>query len=993
MRTLACDIETFSSAELSETGVYRYTEAPDFQILLLGYKWDDEPDVSVIDLTSTADFTPEEQEVIIALTNPNVRKTAWNAAFERTCLAKWLNRPMPPEQWDDTMVRALELGLPGSLAGAGIALGLPAEKLKDPRGKALINFFSKPCKPTKANNGRTRNLPAHDPDKWNLYIEYNRQDVVTEQAIREMLLKKVQPIQSEWDLWYLDQRMNDYGVRIDLPMVNKIVAYDAERQVQLINEAKDITGLENPNSLIQLKDWLTRKGVPLAEVTKDVVIDQLKKVDLPPEVRRVLEIRQALGKSSVKKFHTMLDAACADGRIRGTMQFYGAARTGRFAGRLVQVHNLSKNYLPDLDLARQLVCEGRFDDLELLFGEPAFVFSELVRTAFIPSKDRQFVVADFSAIEARVLGWLAGEEWVLEAFRNGKDIYCETASKMYHVPVVKHGQNGHLRAKGKVATLACIAEGQLVLTDQGEIQIEKVTTDMKVWDGEEWVTHDGVIYRGEREVITYDGLTATPDHLVWVEGKPEPVQFGIASASGAHLLQTGDGGVPIRMGENHQPGETLGQRVEPMLRFDEMPGMRSRAMAAPVQSDTGEIKGMPELHTTETNPQMAGQKAYSSKTEMHEPRRSAVQALRRQRNPVRFSERDGSRTVFNPNLRDSGPKFRNRPDRQQRELCSRKHPVCDTETELRQSANNSSESVRSRELAVCGNGSQKNAVFGDEQRRNYCVGGNSGSRTQETLENHSRTSRLYDIRNAGRHHRFTVSGKLVHNCGYQGGVGAMKRMDKGGSIPEEELQSVVDQWRSANPHIVKFWRDCENAAKTAIREKRSVRRGIRLQIDPEEIRVREYAAQSWVRPYSVRENCSIFFTYRDKNLYIKLPSGRSICYWNARLKEDPTGKESIVFMSVNTARQWAEEETYGGKITENITQAVARDCLAETIRNVSAMGYEIVMHVHDEIIVDAPVSDTSAYQNILETMKSPIPWAPGLPLNADGYVCDYYRKD
>ena len=688
MANIICsiDTETYSPYELSDCGVYRYVESPEFQLLLLGYRFDDENDVRVIDLAS-GERVEDHKRLYSALCGGNpehVMFTAWNANFERQVLRVALRHEMPPEQWDDTMVRALELGLPGSLAGAGIALGLPAEKLKDPRGKALINYFSKPCKPTKSNGMRTRNLPAHDPDKWKLYIEYNRQDVVTEQAIREMLLKKVQPIQSEWDLWYLDQRMNDRGVRVDLPMVQKIVRYDEQRQIQLINEAKDITGLENPNSLIQLKDWLTRKGVPLAEVTKDVVVDQLKKVDLPPEVRRVLEIRQALGKSSVKKFHTMLDAACADGRIRGTMQFYGAARTGRFAGRLVQVHNLSKNYLPDLDLARQLVCENRFDDLEMLFGEPAFVFSELVRTAFIPSKDRHFIVADFSAIEARVLGWLAGEEWVLDAFRNGKDIYCETASKMYHVPVVKHGQNGHLRQKGKVAVLA---------------------------------------------------------------------------------------------------------------------------------------------------------------------------------------------------------------------------------------------------------------------------------------------------------------------CGYQGGVGAMKRMDKEGSIPEEELQSVVDQWRSANPHIVKFWRDCEDAAKTAIREKRSVRRGIRLQIDPEEIRVREYAAQSWVRPYSVRENCSILFTYRDKNLYIKLPSGRSICYWDARLKKDPTGKEYIAFWSVNTARQWAEEETYSGKLVENLTQAVARDCLAETIRNVSAMGYEIVMHVHDEIIVDVPVSDINAYQNILETMKAPIPWAPGLPLNADGYVCDYYRKD
>jgi len=655
------DTETYSPYELSDCGVYRYVESPGFQLLLLGYRFDDENDVHVIDLAS-GERVEDHKRLYSALCGGNpehVMFTAWNANFERQVLRVALRHDMPPEQWDDTMVRALELGLPGSLAGAGIALGLPAEKLKDPRGKALINYFSKPCKPTKANNGRTRNLPAHDPDKWNLYIEYNRQDVVTEQAIREMLLKKVQPIQSEWNLWYLDQRMNDRGVRVDLPMVNKIVAYDAERQIQLINEAKEITGLENPNSLIQLKDWLNRKGVPLAEVTKDVVVDQLKKVDLPPEVRRVLEIRQALGKSSVKKFGVMQDAACADGRIRGTMQFYGAARTGRFAGRLVQVHNLSKNYLPDLDLARQLVCEGRFDDLEMLFGEPAFIFSELVRTAFIPSPGNHFVVADFSAIEARVLGWLAGEEWVLEAFRAGKDIYCETASKMYHVPVVKHGENGHLRQKGKVAVLA---------------------------------------------------------------------------------------------------------------------------------------------------------------------------------------------------------------------------------------------------------------------------------------------------------------------LGYFGGVGAMKRMDKGGSIPEEELQGIVDLWRSANPHIVNFWRKVELAAKTAIADRRSS-----------------------AKPVRVRDG--IAYYYEGGNLYAKLPSGRSICYWNARLKQDPTGKEYISFWSVNTARQWAEEETYSGKLVENLTQAVARDCLAETIRNVSAMGYQIVMHVHDEIIVDAPISDKDAYQNILEAMKAPIPWAPGLPLNADGYVCDYYRKD
>lgn len=655
-RVMGVDIETYSSVDLAGSGVYAYTEAPDFDILLIGYKFDDEAEVHVIDtLAVDRDFDPELYEFREALTDPGIIKTAFNANFERTCLAKWTGAAMPPEEWRCTMIKALTLGLPGNLADVGIAMGLPEEKLKDPQGKALIQFFSKPCKPTRTNGQRTRNLPAHDPAKWKLFIEYNRQDVVTEQEILRQLDIYKTP-ESEQQLWALDQHMNDNGVKLDIPMVEKIVEYDTQRRQELQEEAKVLTGLANPNSLAQLKKWLSKQGVTMTSVTKDTIAATLQ-TDIPDSVRRMLEIRTALGKTSVAKYSTMLTAVCQDHRLRGILQFYGANRSGRWAGRLVQTHNLAKNSLPDLDLARELAAAGDFDTLATLFGETAFVFSELIRTAFIPSDGCRFVVSDFAAIEARVLAWIAGEEWTLEAFRQGKDIYCETASMMYRVPVEKHGQNSHLRQKGKVAVLA---------------------------------------------------------------------------------------------------------------------------------------------------------------------------------------------------------------------------------------------------------------------------------------------------------------------CGYQGGVGAMKRMNKGGSIPEDELQSVVDQWREANPKVVKLWRTCELAAKTAIQEHRTVRLAH-----------------------------GIAFSYINRNLFIQLPSGRKLCYWDTRLKQDDyTGRLSITYMGVNQeTKQWGETETYGGKLVENIVQATARDCLAVAMTRVSDLGYKIVMHVHDEMIVDVPNTDTEAPGRINAIMAQPIDWAEGLPLKGDTYETPFYKKD
>lgn len=653
---MSVDIETYSSIDLSKAGVYKYTEAPDFDILLIGYSFDDEEEVQVID---TYNLDEEGRammtEFMAALHDPHIIKTAFNANFERTCLAKWTEREMPPEMWRDTMILALELGLPRSLADVGMALGLPEDKLKDPQGKALINFFSKPCKPTKANGQRTRNLPEHDPAKWALYKSYNRQDVVTEKEIWSRLVGFGWP-KSEKELWNLDQRMNDHGVRLDVPMIEKIVEYDAQRQEELKAEASELTGLSNPNSPSQLKEWLEEKGEKMTSLTKDTIAEALSR-ELDPDVRRVLEIRSALGKTSVAKYSTMLEAVNEDGRLRGILQFYGANRSGRWAGKLVQTHNLARNTLPDLDLARELVKEGDFDTVQTLFGETSFIFSELVRTAFIPSEGCRFVVSDFSAIEARVISWISGEEWRLDAFRAGKDIYCESASQMYHVPVVKHGVNGELRQKGKIAELA---------------------------------------------------------------------------------------------------------------------------------------------------------------------------------------------------------------------------------------------------------------------------------------------------------------------LGYQGGVGAMKQMDKGGSIPEEEMQGIVDQWRAANPKVVKLWKTCEMAAKTCIEERRTVkiRRGIA-------------------------------FRYIQGNLFITLPNGRHLCYWGTRLAEDPRGwGTKLIYKGVNqTTKQWGDVETYGGKLVENIVQATARDCLAEVMRRVSSLGYKIVMHVHDEIIVDVPNEDKDAPAKITAIMGEPISWAMDLPLKGETYETDFYKKD
>lgn len=642
---MGIDVETYSSAPLPKCGVYRYCDAPDFEILLFSYAFDDEP-VQTIDLAS-GETLPKE--AISALEDPDIIKVAYNAQFERVCLSRYLGHWLDPHQWRCTMVMAAYLTLPGRLADAAVALGTTEKKMEE--GKDLIRYFSVPCKPTKTNGGRTRNLPADAPEKWAVYRQYNAQDVEVERAIRKALEKYPLPEQ-EWELYALDQQINDRGVRVDKKFVKKAIAVDAVFAQAAYQRAKELTGLENPGSVNQLKAWLADQDIPMESLARKIVQEKAAQTD--GIVAELLNLRLELSKTSVKKYEAMARCVCRDGRVHGLLQFYGANRTGRWAGRLVQAQNLPQNHLPDLDLAREIVKTGDEELLDTLFASVPGTLSELIRTAFIPKDGCRFLVADFSAIEARVLAWLANEEWVLEEFRGKGKIYEATASRMFHIPqesIVKGNPNYEYRQKGKQATLS---------------------------------------------------------------------------------------------------------------------------------------------------------------------------------------------------------------------------------------------------------------------------------------------------------------------CGYGGGVGALKAM--GAKMPEEEMQPLVDAWRAANPNIVAFWNALDRAARTVIRRKTSACIG------------------------------KVALYWRDDKMFMRLPSGRNLCYQSPHFTENRFGSDAIGYYAPNAAGQMVVQETFGGKLAENATQAIARDILAHALLTLEKNGYPVVFHVHDEAVIEMSNGQGSLGEACRLMAIAP-DWAEDLPLRADGYECPYYRKD
>ncbi len=782
MKEISIDLETFSSVSLKDCGVYRYAEAPDAELLLFGYSADGEP-VRVIDVAQ-GEKIPED--ILEALSDDKVTKWAFNASFERIFLSIWLKRNYPehfrsysisedtvgnyldPSSWRCTMTWAAFMGLPLSLEKVSSVLKLTEQKMSE--GKNLIRYFCVPRKPTK-NNPALRNYPSDSPERWQTFKEYNRRDVAVEMGIQKKLARFPVP-EAVWEEYHLSEEINDRGILLDKTMVENAIAIDAKVRSDLMEKMRTLTALENPNSNQQLQGWLKEKGIETDSLDKNAISELIPAVS--DDVKEVLRLKQQISRSSVRKYKKMMDTMCEDNRARGMFQFYGASRTGRWASRHIQMQNLRQNHLPDLAEARAIVRSGDYETLSMFYEDIPDTLSQLIRTAFIPRKGYMFYVSDFSAIEARVLAHIAGEKWRSEVFRRGGDIYCASAQAMFHVPVEKHGRNAHLRQKGKVAELACIAEGELVLTDHGLIPIENISLHDRVWDGKEFVQHEGVIYKGIREVISYEGLTATPDHLVFIEGKPEPVQFGIAASTGSSLLKSG---------------------------YDISSGL--------LDSDN------------------------------------------------------------------------------------------------------------------------------------------------------IRTARVYDIINAGRYHRFTVSGKLVHNCGYGGSVGAMKAM--GGlemGLTEDELKGIVVNWRASNPNIVALWWAVDKAAKECIRK------GV------------------------TTSTHGIRFSYERGFMFITLPSGRRLAYVKPRIGENRFGGESITYMGTDAQKNWSRIESYGPKIVENITQAISRDILAYAMRTLAHCF--ICGHVHDELIIEC--REDVSLDAICEQMARTPPWIEGLNLAADGYSCEFYQK-
>ena len=967
IRYMSIDIETYCGVDLARNGVYRYAESDDFEILLFGVSVNGGP-VEVYDLTR-GDSIPED--ILGAIVDEDVLKWAYNASFERVCISSYLRRNRPdifrgygdaddatggfldPHGWRCSRIWGAYMGLPLSLDGIGRVLKLTEGKMKE--GASLIQYFCRPCRPTLSNGGRTRNLPSHAMDKWKVFTDYNRRDVEVEMAVQEKLSRYPVP-DFLWDEYVIDQTINDRGILVDMELVGNAVSFDERSRETLMERLRVLTDLENPNSVVQMKSWLSGNGVEVDTLGKKAVKALIPETD--GEVRDALVLRLQVAKSSVKKYKAMEDTVCGDGRARGCFQFYGASRSGRWAGRHIQLQNLPQNHIERLAETREIVKGGDYEMLQTLYDDIPDVLSQLIRTAFIPREGTRFIVADFSAIEARVLAFLAGEEWRNKVFRDNGDIYCASASAMFKVPVEKHGVNGHLRQKGKVAELACIAEGQMVLTDSGEKPIETVTDSDLLWDGEDWVRHEGVIYKGEGETIEYQGLRATPDHYVWVEGEQRPLPFGFAAGSGFDLVKAGHCGHEVRTcGDNGFQGTCS---EETSVRRSEMHGLRECKVDFSGKPEVGKIEGVPGMLTEETGSGMAVEETDGCKAEMRESERQELDGLRWQRDKVQVRQRTGGGTVCNPGDGNSSKGDGTGQDRHRRGLCKGEPAVRHTQGEQQEQKEHGPLGIQPHILALLPCKGGEDAVGGYVKGGDHQEGGDERHGKKEELAYNQRKVGLYDIRNAGPNHRFTVSGHLVHNCGYGGGTGALKAMgalEMG--LDEGELEKLIKDWRASNPHITEFWWGVDKAAKEAIKTKGTTCcRGIR-------------------------------FEYRGAMLFIHLPSGRRLTYVKPRIGENRFGGESIDFEGIDQEHKWGRIETYGPKLVENIVQAVSRDILANAMKNLRNM--EIVAHVHDELIIQA--SPGTSVEEVCRVMGMTPPWIEGLQLRADGYETEFYRKD
>lgn len=951
---LHLDIETYSTVDLKKNTVYRYVEDEHWMILICSWC------VGQGDIRTA--FGHEEIKAIPGLFDPAVKKIAHNSDFERINFSALKGLPVgtyiDPEEYIDTAVLASLWGYPRSLKGFCKVVGGEA---KDEAGGRLINMFSVPNR----KGGRT--LPEERPADWDAYVEYNRQDVI---SMRDNIyrLGKGFPSAEEYEAWITATRINDRGIKIDTALAGAAHHQYEDNKKKDLARVKEITGLDNPNSVQQFKGWLADQGFEMESIDKAHVAELLERDDLPDEVREAVERKQLAALSAATKYVIAQGSTNSDGRLRGTIK-YSNANTGRMTGVTLSPHNLPRDHFTDEDGDHDTKAEQAAID-RLLAG--VHVGSEDLKKLVRPLLVGPFTVSDYSAIEARLTAWAAGEDSVLESFRKGEDIYVATAERMGGVKA------GFDRQRGKSATLGCIAEGSLVLTDRGLVPIENVGVADKVWDGVEFVRHEGVIYKGQKEVMHYGGLTATPDHKVWAsfEGEPRAVRLDYAASCGARLIRTGSSRAPVRLGEDHQPGGAL--HPEGLAHTDDadrVHRMRTTAVVEPGKPALGPLEGLPVVQQSTRAPEVPGSNPNRSQAEVHKPSRPELETLRSTRNHLRFPIGDSGWTLDSGEFRRASAKARAGSRGQRQGVCSGEPSMGDALAEHGQQAEYRSGGVPTRGLALCGGRSAEEDSPGVLPRGDHRACTTCGEGETQELENDRTTVAVYDILNAGPRHRFTVSDVLVHNCGFGGGAGALLNLGGAKIYPKGTpddviwagLTSLVETWRVAHPHIVSWWKQVHTAFDKGGPASR------RIPVDVEVV---------------------------GNDRYVWLPSGRALVYHNCRREyvqpKDRNGKplpyRRRAWVCDAVVGNGTQRRIVGGPTqVENIIQAIGRDLLTHALVNVERAGFRTVTHVHDEIVTETTGGLTVER---LSSLMCDLPdWAEGLPVEAAGYTTQRYRKD
>ena len=951
---LHLDIETYSRVDLKKNTVYRYVEDEHWMILICSW--------CIGEGEIHTAYGHEEISGIPGLFDPAVKKIAHNSDFERINFSALKGLPVgtyiDPEEYIDTAVLASLWGYPRSLKGFCKVVGGEA---KDEAGGRLINMFSVPNR----KGGRT--LPEERPADWDAYVEYNRQDVI---SMRDNIyrLGKGFPSAEEYEAWITATRINDRGIKIDTALAGAAHRqYEANKKADLAR-VKEITGLDNPNSVQQFKGWLADQGFEMESIDKAHVAELLEREDLPDEVREAVERKQLAALSATTKYVIAQGSTNSDGRLRGTIK-YSNANTGRMTGVTLSPHNLPRDHFTDAEGEHDTEAEQAAID-KLLAGVP--VGSEDLKKLVRPLLMGPFTVSDYSAIEARLTAWAAGEDSVLESFRNGEDIYVATAERM------GGAKAGFDRQRGKSATLGCIAEGSLVLTDRGLVPIENVGITDKVWDGVEFVRHEGVVYKGQKEVVRYGGLTATPDHKVWAsfEGEPRTVRLDYAASCGARLIRTGSSGAPVRLGEDHQPGGAL--HPEGLAHADDADRVlrvRTTAVVKPGEPALGSLERLPVVQQSTRSSEVPGSNPHRCQAAMHKSPRSELEALRGSGDNLRLPFGYRSRALDSGEPRGAAAEARTRSCGQRQRLCPRESPLGNARAEYGQPTDYDSGRVSTRGLALRGRSSAEEDSTGVLPRTDHRASASCGEREAQELAQNRTTVAVYDIVNAGPRHRFTVSDVLVHNCGFGGGAGALLNLGGAKIYPKgtpddviwEGLTSLVETWRVAHPHIVSWWKQVHTAFDKG-------------------------------GPASRRIPVDVEIVGNDR--YVWLPSGRALVYHNCRREyvqpKDRNGKplpyRRRAWVCDAVVGNGTQRRIVGGPTqVENIIQAIGRDLLTHALVNVERAGFRTVTHVHDEIVTETTGGLTVER---LSSLMCDLPdWAEGLPVEAAGYTTQRYRKD